>query len=248
MATRVAIITGASRGIGAGIARRLAKDQYSLLINYRSNDQAAAQVKEDIQSTPGYQGEVLLNKGDVSDFEQAKRMVDQAMEKWGRIDVLVNNAGISRGGFLMMNKMENWWDVIHTNLGSVVNCTKAAVPVFVKQKYGKVINISSASGIKGTVGNSDYSSSKAAIIGFTKALAKELAGFGIIVNAIAPGFVDTDMVAQMNDRQKEGIKKMVPLKRMGKVEEVAEVAALLANDNANYILGQTIVIDGGITI
>lgn len=247
MANKVAIVTGGSRGIGASIVEKLASENYNILLNYYSNKEAAQMVADKAKTNSDI--EIILYKADVSLYENAEKIISEAVNKWGRIDVLINNAGISRGGFLMMNKLERWWEVVNKNLGCVVNCTKAITQQMIKQKSGKIINIGSVSGIKGTVGNSDYSSSKAAISGFTRAIAKELVKFGIIVNCVAPGFIETDMTDEMPQQKKDAISQyMVPMKRMGKPEEVAELVALLASNKVNYILGQTIVIDGGTTI
>jgi len=242
---KVAIITGASRGIGRAIAKRLASENCHLLLNYHKSREAAESLKDEIRAQYGEEHDILLHQCDVSDYKSCVKMMDAAVQKWGKIDYLVNNAGISKGGFLVMNDIDNWWNVLKVNLGGTVNCSKAVLKTMFGQKSGKIINIGSLSGIKGTIGNSDYTSSKAAIHGFTKALAKEVAGFNIQVNCVAPGFFETDMTDQMPTRLKSNLKHIVPLKRMGDPSEVAEMVALLITDKINYMIGQTIVMDGG---
>lgn len=247
MSNKLALVTGGSRGIGAAISKRLAEDNYDVIINYNSNIDAANQIADEIKSE-GHKGKIDIYKCNVTSFDESKKMIDDIINEFDRFDILVNNAGISKEGLLMMSKIDKWWDVVHTNLGGTVNCTKHVIPQMIKQKSGKIINISSVSGIRGTVGNSNYSASKAAVIGFTKAMAKELAGFGIHVNCIAPGFIKTDLTGELSEKRAAEIKHMVPLKRMGKVSEVSEMVSLLASGKVDYILGQTIVIDGGINI
>ena len=183
-----------------------------------------------------------------SDYAVCEKMVKHVMDTYGRIDVLVNNAGVQKGSFLMMNTIDKWWRTMEVNLGSTVNCSKLVIEHMIKQKRGSIINIGSVSGERGAVGNTDYSASKAAVHGFTRALAKEVCRFNIKVNCIAPGFIESDMTNDMPEPQKQGIKYMVPMKRMGKAEDIAQMVAMLVTERMNYMIGQTIYVDGGITV
>lgn len=245
---KVSIVTGGSGGIGKAIVKKLLCENYNVVNVYRSNTDAAETLKEEISSHPKYKGRLINIKIDIKFFEDCQNMVNCVIKEFNRIDLLVNNAGISEGGLLMMRNMNNWWNAVETNLGGTVNCTKAVIQQMIKQKSGKIINMSSVSGVKGTIGNTEYSAAKAGIIGFTKAIAKELAKFGIIVNCIAPGFVDTDMLVNRSEEQKKIIEqriKSIPLKRIGRTDEIAELVNFLASGKVDYILGQTIIMDGG---
>ncbi len=245
---RVSIVTGGSGGIGRAIVRKLLCENYNVINVYRSNTDAAETLKNEVCSNPVYKGSLINIRLDIKIFENCQNMVSTVVKEFNRIDLLVNNAGISEGGLLMMRSINNWWNAVEINLGGTVNYTKAVIQQMIKQKSGKIINMSSVSGIKGTVGNSEYSASKAAIIGFTKAIAKELAKFGIIVNCIAPGFIDTDMLSNRSEEQRKIIEqkiKSIPLNRIGKAEEIAELVNFLASGKVDFILGQTIIIDGG---
>ncbi len=244
----VAIVTGGSGGIGKAIIRKLIAENYAVVNVYKSNIEAAESLRNEILAGKEDNDAFVNIKMDIKIYENCKRMIADIIARFGRIDLLVNNAGISEGGLLMMRSIEKWWNSVEVNLGGTVNCTKAVVPQMIKQKSGKIINMSSVSGVKGTLGNTEYSASKAGIIGFTKAIAKELAKFGIIVNCIAPGFVDTDMLINRSEQQRKIIEqriKSIPLGRIGKPEEVAELVNFLASGKVDYVLGQTIIMDGG---
>lgn len=244
---KAAIITGGSRGIGAAIVKRLAQDQINLLLSYRTNAEAAESVIHQIKDT-GYTGDIIARACDVSHYAECEELVRLAVDTWGRIDILVNNAGISHGSFLMTSTIEHWWETLHTNLGGVVHCTKAALPYMIKQKSGKIINIGSVYGTRGAIGNSHYAASKAGIEGFTRSMAHEVGRFGITVNTVAPGFIETEMTIDMSDKERKAIFERVPGKRLGKSEEVAEAVAFLASGKVDYIHGHTLVIDGGLSI
>lgn len=242
MEKKVALITGGSRGIGKAIAEKFAKNGYDLVINYVSDNTDLDAIKEEFKQ---YGSEVLMEKADVSNFEQCEKMVTAAIEKFGRIDVLVNNAGVTRDNLLMRMKEEDFDQVININLKGTFNVTKSVVPMMMKKRYGKIINISSVVGVSGNAGQSNYAASKAGIIGFTKSVAKELASRNILANAIAPGFIATDMTDVLSQEVKDHINAQIPLKRMGSAEEIANAVYFLGNEENTYITGQVLNIDGG---
>jgi 3-oxoacyl-[acyl-carrier protein] reductase len=239
---KVAIITGASRGIGRSIAIELAKLGAKVVINYAGNEAAAEEVKNIIVAAGG-QGIVV--KADVGDVEAVDAMVKETINTFGKIDILVNNAGITRDNLLMRMKEEDWDAVMNINLKGVFVCTKAVSRIMMKQKAGKIINMTSVVGLMGNAGQANYAAAKAGVIGFTKSMAKELASRGITVNAIAPGFISTDMTAVLSDQVKTELTEKIPAGRLGSPEDVAAAVTFLASDSANYITGQTLNVDGG---
>lgn len=239
---KVALITGAARGIGKQIAITLAKEGYNIALNYRTNTDSIIELKDKIES---YGVKCLLIQGDVSVYEDTERMTKETIEEFGKIDVLVNNAGITKDTLLLRMKEEDFESVINVNLIGTYNMTKNVSSYMMKARNGRIINVSSVVGVSGNAGQSNYSASKAGIIGFTKSLAKELASRNILVNAVAPGFIETDMTKALKDDVKEKIFEQIPLKREGKAEEVANVVKFLASSDSSYITGQVINIDGG---
>lgn len=239
---KCALITGATRGIGKQIAITLAKQGYNIALNYRKENEELENTKKEIEKI-GVQ--VLAVKGDVANFEDCENFVKQVIERFGQIDVLVNNAGITKDMLLMRMKKEDFEQVIDTNLVGTFNVTKNVVPYMMKARSGRIINISSVVGISGNAGQTNYSASKAGIIGFTKSLAKEIASRNILVNAVAPGFIETNMTDVLKDDVKQEIAKNIPLKRMGTTQDVANVVKFLASDDSSYITGQVINVDGG---
>ena len=239
---KYALITGAIRGIGKQIAITLAKQGYNIALNYRKENEELENTKKEIEEI-GVQ--VLAVKGDVANFEECENFVKQVIERFGQIDVLVNNAGITKDMLLMRMKKEDFEQVIDTNLVGTFNVTKNVVPYMMKARSGRIINISSVVGISGNAGQTNYSASKAGIIGFTKSLAKEIASRNIFVNAVAPGFIETNMTDVLKDDVKQEIAKNIPLKRMGTAQDVANVVKFLASDDSSYITGQVINVDGG---
>ena len=237
-----ALITGATRGIGKQIAITLAKQGYNIALNYRKENEELENTKKEIEEI-GVQ--VLAVKGDVANFEDCENFVKQVIERFGQIDVLVNNAGITKDMLLIRMKKEDFEQVIDTNLVGTFNVTKNVVPYMMKARSGRIINISSVVGISGNAGQTNYSASKAGIIGFTKSLAKEIASRKILVNAVAPGFIETNMTDVLKDDVKQEIAKNIPLKRMGTAQDVANVVKFLASDDSSYITGQVINVDGG---
>ena len=242
---KCAVVTGAAKGIGKAIALKLASSGVNIVLNYRSSEDKAIETEKEILSLGV---EVLRVKGDISKPNDVENLIDSAKKKFGKIDIMVNNAGITKDTLLLRMKEEDFDSVINVNLKGVFNCLKAITPVMVKQKEGKIINLSSVVGLVGNAGQVNYAASKAGVIGLTKSLAKEIGSRGITVNAVAPGFIETDMTDVLGDKFKEEAKKNIPLKRLGKAEDVAEVVAFLASDSANYITGQVIHVDGGMVM
>lgn len=243
---KVAIVTGGSRGIGRAIAEDLAKNGAKVVVNYNSNADAANEVVAAIEAMGS---EAIAVQADVSDFDQAQALVKATTEKFGQVDILVNNAGTTKDTLLMMMKEDQWDDVININLKSAFNMSKAvARPMVRKKQGGRIINISSVSGIIGLPGQSNYSASKAGMIGFSKALAKELGVRAITVNCIAPGFIPTDLTSILEEDRKNWIIENTPLGRMGKPEEIAHAVTFLASDRAAFITGETLRVDGGIAM
>ncbi|CEN89476.1 3-oxoacyl-[acyl-carrier-protein] reductase [Paraclostridium sordellii] len=242
---KVALITGGSRGIGKAIAIRLASYKANIVINYTSNKEHALKVKEEIES---YGVKSIVIKCDVSKSDEVNNMIEEVVKEFGQIDILVNNAGITRDGLLMRMKEEDFDSVIDINLKGVFNCTKSATKYMMKKRYGKIINISSVVGLIGNAGQANYCASKAGVIGLTKSSARELASRNINVNAIAPGFIDTDMTSVLNENLKETMLKNIPQNRFGSPEDVANLVLFLASDMSSYITGQIINVDGGMVM
>lgn len=240
-----AIVTGASRGIGRAIALKLAELGCNLVLNYRSDVNSVQEVVKEIEAMGV---KALVVQGDVSSFEEAKKIVDAAKENLGSIDILVNNAGITKDTLIMRMKEEDFDKVIEVNLKGAFNCIRHAVPIMIKQKSGRIINISSVVGLSGNAGQVNYAAAKAGIIGITKSVAKEIASRGITVNAVAPGFIETDMTEVLGDKVKENIKASIPLNRLGEPADIANTVAFLASDMSTYITGQVISVDGGMHI
>jgi len=242
---RVAIVTGGSRGIGRAIVRELAARGATVAFSFTKNRELADQLVAELQNT---RRRALSFQADVTDFDAAEKMVKAVKSELGSVDYLVNNAGITRDKLIMMMSQEDWDAVIDTNLKGVFNTTKHAVSMMVRQKRGSILNIASISGVVGMAGQTNYSASKAGLIGFTKALAKEVGRRNITVNALALGLIDTDMTAALPDEYKQKMLDQIPLGRYGSVEEAARVAAFLLSDDARYITGQVIQLDGGLAM
>ncbi|ANA83214.1 3-oxoacyl-[acyl-carrier-protein] reductase [Paenibacillus glucanolyticus] len=239
---QTALVTGASRGIGRSIALGLADLGANVAVNYAGSEAAAAEVVEAIRAKGV---SAIAIKSNVGRTEEAEAMVKQVMETFGRIDILVNNAGITRDNLIMRMKEEEFDQVIETNLKGVFNCLKAVTRPMMKQRYGRIINISSVVGALGNPGQANYVAAKAGVIGLTKSAARELASRGITVNAVAPGFIDTDMTRELSEDMREGLLGGIPLARLGQPEEIAGVVAFLASSSASYMTGQVLHVDGG---
>lgn len=242
---KIAIITGAGRGIGREIALQFAKNGAKLVLNYRSN---SAQMEEVLLMIKNAGGEVIAIQADVSKEDEVKVLMDATIKQFGRLDILVNNAGITKDDLLMRMSEKDFDSVIDTNLKGTFFCMKYASSIMLKQRSGKIINMSSVIGITGNVGQANYAASKAGIIGLTKSAARELASRGITVNAVAPGFIQTEMTEVLSDKIKEASLANIPLKRLGTVSEVASAVSFLASEAANYITGQVLQVDGGMVM
>ena len=242
---KTAIITGASRGIGAEIAKRFAEAGAKIVVNYSGSQQKAEAVVEMIKENGG---EAIAVKANVADADAVKAMVEATMAAFGSVDILVNNAGITRDNLMMRMKDDEWDDVINTNLKGVFVCTKAVTRQMMKQRSGRIVNIASIVGVMGNAGQANYVASKAGVIGLTKTTARELASRGIPANAVAPGFITTDMTDGLNEDIQKTMMAQIPLGRFGKPEEVAKAALFLASDEASYMTGQTLHLDGGMVM
>ena len=243
--SKVALITGATRGIGKQIALTLAKEGYNIALNYRKENEELTTLKNEIEQN---NVKCLTVQGDVSNFEDCENIVKETINEFEKIDVLVNNAGITKDMLLARMKEEDFKQVIDINLVGTFNMTKNAISYMMKARQGRIINISSVVGVVGNAGQTNYSASKAGIIGFTKSLAKEVASRNILVNAVAPGFIETSMTDVLKEEVKQEIAKNIPLRRMGSAQDVANVVKFLASEDSSYITGQVINIDGGMVM
>lgn len=242
---KIAVVTGGSRGIGRAVSLKLAQMGCKVVINY---NQAANEAQAVVQQIQEQGGEAQAIQADVSMNADAAKLIDTVVKSMGRIDILVNNAGVTRDKLLMQMSEADWDTVLDTNLKGAYNCTKAAMRPMLKQRAGRIINITSVSGLMGSGGQANYSAAKAGLIGFTKALAREVASRNITVNAVAPGFIETDMTNALATEFKQKAIAQIPLERFGKPEDVAEAVAFLAGDSASYITGHVLTVDGGISM
>ncbi|MFB7155253.1 MULTISPECIES: 3-oxoacyl-[acyl-carrier-protein] reductase [unclassified Lysinibacillus] len=242
---KVAVVTGASRGIGRSIALKLANEGAKVVVNYSGSQAKAEEVVATIQENGG---EAIAVQASVSKTEEVTALMDAAVKTFGSLDILVNNAGITRDNLLMRMKEDEWDDVLDTNLKGVFLCTKAVTRQMMKQRAGRIINISSIVGVAGNAGQANYVAAKAGVIGLTKTTAKELASRNILVNAIAPGFIETEMTDQLPEDLKQGMLTQIPLAKLGQPEDIAKAVAFLASEDANYMTGQTLHIDGGMVM
>ena len=245
LAEKTALVTGASRGIGRATALELAKAGAKVALNFAGNRAAAEEVAALIEAAGG---EALLVQADVGDPAAVDTMIKAVVARFGKIDILVNNAGITRDNLIMRMKEEEWDAVIHTNLKGIFNCTKAVTRLMMKQKYGRIVNMTSVVGVMGNAGQSNYAAAKAGVIGFTKSMAKELASRNITVNAVAPGYISTDMTANLPEQAKSELQSQIPLQRLGNPEDVAAAVLFLVSQGADYITGQTLHVDGGMVM
>lgn len=242
---KTAIVTGAAKGIGKAISLMLASLGANIVLNYRSESHSLDELIEEIKSLGV---EVIKVQGDISKFSDAENLVKETVKRFNKVDILVNNAGITKDGLILRMKEEDFDSVIEVNLKGAFNLIRQVAPIMLKQKQGKIINISSVVGVSGNAGQANYAASKAGIIGMTKSVAKELGARGITVNAVAPGFIKTAMTDVLPDKVKEGLIGSIPLKRLGEPEDVAKVVAFLASDAGSYITGQVIHVDGGMVM
>lgn len=242
---RVALVTGSSRGIGRAVAVELARQGAAVVINYAGNAGAAEETAAAVRETGS---RAMVARADVAVQEQVDGMVKYILEKFGRVDILINNAGITRDNLLARLREEDWDTVLSVNLKGAYNCSRAVMRPMLKARWGRIINISSVVGLTGNPGQANYAAAKAGVLGFTKSLARELGSRSITVNAVAPGYIQTDMTADLTDENKAALLSRVALGRLGKPEEVASVVAFLAGEGAGYITGQVIVVDGGMVM
>ena len=242
---KIALVTGASRGIGRQIAVTLAGYGATVVVNYNGSQAKAEEVVNEIEANGGHAEAIQCN---VAEFDAAKELIDGVVKKYGRLDILVNNAGITRDNLIMKMSEEDFDAVISTNLKGAFNCVKHVARQMLKQKSGRIINISSVSGVMGNAGQANYCASKAGVSGLTKSGARELGSRGITSNAVAPGFIETEMTAVLSDDVKKAMGEQIPLKRFGQTKDIAETVAFLASDNAGYITGQVIQVDGGMAM
>ena len=239
---KIAVVTGASRGIGKEIAKTLAAKGATVVVNYNGSAETAEETVKEIEALGGKAEALQCN---VSDYDKAAEMMAYVVKTYGRVDILVNNAGITRDNLLMKMSEADFEAVLSTNLKGTFHTIRHASRYFLKQRYGRIVNISSVSGVMGNAGQANYSASKAGVIGLTKSVARELASRGITCNAVAPGFIETDMTDAMTESAKEAVQKQIPLGRCGNTKDVAELVTFLASDKAAYITGQVISVDGG---
>lgn len=242
---KIALVTGASRGIGREIALTLAANGATVIVNYNGSKERAEEVVKEIEAGGGSAEAVQCN---VADFQASEEMVKNILAKYKKVDVLVNNAGITKDNLIMRMSEEDYDDVMDTNLKGTFNMIRHLSRSFIKQRSGKIINLSSVSGVLGNAGQANYSASKAGVIGLTKSVAREFASRGICVNAVAPGFIETEMTSAMSEEAQNGLKQMIPLGRAGKASDVAELVLFLAGKGSDYITGQIISVDGGMAI
>lgn len=242
---KIALVTGSSRGIGRSIALELGKKGVNVAVNYAGNEQKAEEVVQELHDLGV---KAIKIRANVADEQDVKAMIKEVTKEFGRLDILVNNAGITKDNLLMRMKVEEFDQVIETNLKGAFLCTKAVTRQMMKQRYGKIINIASIVGVSGNPGQANYVAAKAGLIGLTKSTAKELATRNILVNAVAPGFITTDMTNILTEEQKDAILSQIPLEKLGEPEDIANVVCFLASDDAKYITGQTIHVDGGMVM
>ena len=242
---KAALVTGAGRGIGREIALTLARNGATVIVNYNGSRERAEEVVKSIEEQGGSAEAVQCN---VADFEASGQMVKDVLGKYGKVDILVNNAGITRDNLIMRMSEQDYDAVLDTNLKGAFNMIRHLSKAFLKQRYGKIINISSVSGVMGNAGQSNYSASKAGLIGLTKSVARELASRNVCVNAVAPGFIETEMTEVLSDNVKDNLKNLIPLGKMGTARDVADLVLFLAGKNADYITGQVIHVDGGMVM
>lgn len=243
--SKVAVVTGSSRGIGRALVQKLAEYGADVVVNYLNRKEEAQEVARQIEAKGG---KAITVASDVCRWEDAQRLVETTLSTLGRLDILVNNAGITRDQLLLRMSEEDWDTVLTTNLRGVFLCTKAALRPMLKQRWGRIVNIASVVGLTGNAGQANYTAAKAGIIALTKTTAQEVASRGILVNAVAPGFFDTDMTARLSESVKRKALETIPIGRFGRLEELSEVVAFLVSDAASYITGQVIIVDGGMVM